>query len=169
MKKFYILTLISFLLLLPKLLLKTNYIDDFLDDFDIKYERNLKKYLKKYLISNNLFNNERIVEIGEMRKIFLDVMLEGASIDEIDNNTKEIYEELAKIFLQKYYKENEEIRGKDIYDLININEITQKFYELNGEVPLYDDDIEITMDDDDDDDDNKKKDSDDYDYDYMDL
>ena len=169
MKKFYILTLISFLLLLPKLLLKTNYIDDFLDDFDIKYERNLKKYLKKYLISNNLFNNERIVEIGEMRKIFLDVMLEGASIDEIDNNTKEIYEELAKIFLQKYYKENEEIRGKDIYDLININEIKQKFYELNGEVPLYDDDIEITMDDDDDDDDNKKKDSDDYDYDYMDL
>ena len=164
MKKLYILTLISFLLLLPKLLLKTNYIDDFLDDFDIKYERNLKKYLKKYLKSNNLFNNERLIEIDEMRKIFLDVILEGAPIDEIDNNTKEIYEELAKIFLQKYYKENNEIRGKDLYDLINIKEITQKFYELNGEVPLYDDDIEDIMDDDDDDDDsNNNKDPDDYD------
>ena len=163
MKNFYLLTLISFLLLLPIFLFKTNYIDDFLDDFDIKYERNLKKYLKKYLISNNLFNNERLVEIGEMRKIFLDVMLEGASLDEIDNNSKEIYEELAKIFLQKYYKENNEIRGKDLYDLINISEIIQKFYELNGEVPLYDDDIEDIMDDDDDDD-NKNKDSDDYDY-----
>ena len=68
------------------------------------------------------------------------MMLEGASIDKVDEYTREINLELARIFVEKYYKKRKEIRGKDIYDLININEITQKYYQLNGEIPIYDDD-----------------------------
>ena len=68
------------------------------------------------------------------------MMLEGSSIDEVDDYTQDITKELANIFIKKYYKKKKEIRGKDIYDLININEITQKYYQLNGEIPIYDDD-----------------------------
>ena len=75
-----------------------------------------------------------------MRKIFIDIMLRGASIDEVDDYTREMNEELARIFLKKYYKKRKEIRGKDIYGLINLNEIEQKYYQLNGEIPFFDED-----------------------------
>ena len=150
MYKLHFLTFNLFLLLLPKYLFRTNYIDDFLDDFDIKYEKNLKKNLKKYLNQNKLLDNDRLVEPDEMRKILIDVLLDGEPIDEFDNFTKEIYEELTKIFIEKYYKDKKKIRGKDVYDLINMNEIIEKFYELNGEMPIYDDYEDLMIDDDDD-------------------
>ena len=165
MNRIYLLLILNiFLLLIPIFISKSNYIDNFLEDFDIKYEKTLKKFLKKYLIKNDLFGNNRLIEPKELKKIFLDVMLEGAPIDEIDNYTKEIYENLAKMFIEKYYKEKIKIRGKDIYDLININEIINKFYELNGEIPLYDNYEDIVNDDDLDDD--EHDDSDDIDNDY---
>ena len=159
---------IILLYILPLLFSKSNYIDDFLEDFDIKYENTLKKYLKKYLKKNNLFDADKIIEPEELKKIFIDVMLEEAPLDEIDNNTKEIYEELGRIFIDKYYKNKKVIKGKDIYDLFNIKEITQKFYELNGEIPIYDDDYEDIIDDyDDDDKDDGDSDDDDYYDDYL--
>ena len=163
MNKFYIFIFIIFLYILPIVLSKTNYIDDFLDDIDIKHENSLKKYLKKYLKNKNLLESDKIIEPEYMKKIFIEVMLEGAPLDEIDAQTKEIYLELANIFIEKYYENKNDIRGKDIYDLINIKEISQKFYELNGEIPIYDNDYEDLLDDfDDDDDDDDKNDDDDF-------
>ena len=162
MNKFYIFIFIIFLYILPIVLSKTNYIDDFLDDIDIKHEISLKKYLKKYLKNKNLLESDKIIEPEYMKKIFIEVMLEGAPFDEIDDQTKEIYLELANIFIEKYYENKKDIRGKDIYNLINIKEISQKFYELNGEIPIYDNDYEDLLDDFDDDDDDDKNDDDDF-------
>ena len=166
MNKIYFLFIIQ--LLLSIFQCKSNYVDDFLDDYDLIYAKNLKKSLKKYLIKNNLFDNNRLVKPDEMKKIFFDVLLEGVSLEEIDDFTRHIYEELATIFIEKYYKERNQIKGKDIYELININEVMEKYYQLNGEMPLFDDDYDesIFIDDDDDDDDDDN--DDDYD-DYSDL
>ncbi len=166
MNKIYFLFIIQ--LLLSIFQCKSNYVDDFLDDYDLIYAKNLKKSLKKYLIKNNLFENNRLVKPEEMKKIFIDVLLEGVSLEEIDDFTRHIYEELATIFIEKYYKERNQIKGKDIYELININEVMEKYYQLNGEMPLFDDDYDesIFIDDDDDDDDDDN--DDDYD-DYADL
>ena len=166
MNKIYFLFIIQLLLSLFQC--KSNYVDDFLDDYDLIYAKNLKKSLKKYLIKNNLFENNRLVKPEEMKKIFIDVLLEGVSLEEIDDFTRHIYEELATIFIEKYYKERNQIKGKDIYELININEVMEKYYQLNGEMPLFDDDYDesIFIDDDDDDDDDDN--DDDYD-DYADL
>ena len=47
-----------------------------------------------------------------------------------DNKFKDTFEKLADFFINKYYKEKKEIRGKDIYDLIGITEISLKFEEF---------------------------------------
>ena len=138
MKKIYIL-IYAFTLLISSQSIN-DYIDDLIENYDLRYEESLKNHLKKYLIEHNLYESEKLVEPDELRKIFINMMYEGASIDEVDDFTKDMNEELARIFIKKYYKRKKEIRGKDIYDLININEIMQKYYQLNGEMPIYDED-----------------------------
>ena len=73
-----------------------------------------------------------------MKKIFIDIMEQGVSKEEINDNIKYINEELANVFVNKYYKKRKEIKGKDIIDLININDINQKYYQLIGEIPFFD-------------------------------
>ena len=67
-------------------------------------------------------------------------MLEGTSPSDLEENTLMAYNELADIFIEKYYKEKKFIMGKDLINIINIKELTQKYYELNGESPIYNDD-----------------------------
>ena len=67
-------------------------------------------------------------------------MLEGLSPSEIEENILMLYKELADIFIEKYNKEKKDIKGKDLINIINIKELMQKYYELNGESPIYDDD-----------------------------
>ena len=67
-------------------------------------------------------------------------MLEGISPNEIDENIITMYKELSNIYTEKILKEKKEIKGKDIKDIINIKDLMQKYYELNGESPIYDDD-----------------------------
>ena len=119
---------------------ETNLIDDVLDDFDIKYEEYLKKFFFNYLESNNLISSEKLITEDEMRKIIIDIMLEGLSPNEIEENILMLYKELAGILIEKYYKEKKEIKGKDLINTIDIKELLQKYYELNGESPIYDDD-----------------------------
>ena len=119
---------------------KNDDIDDLIENYDLKYEEYLKNFIKNYLKENDLLENERLIGPGEMKKIFIDIMMEGISIDDVDEYTKEMNEELARIFIPKYYSKKKEIRGKDIYDLIDINEIKQKYYQLNGEIPFIEDD-----------------------------
>ena len=119
---------------------KTNLIDDALDDYDIKYEEYLKKFFLNYLNNNNLISSDKLITENEMKKIIVDIMLEGLSPSEIEENILMLYKELADIFIEKYYKEKKDIKGKDLINIINIKELMQKYYELNGESPIYDDD-----------------------------
>ena len=93
-----------------------------------KNDEEFQKYLKQYLIDKNLFDSEEPVKPEEMKKIFIDVITEG----EYESN-KEFYEgifnELADYFVNSYYVNRKEIKGKQIYDLIDINQIYEK-YEL---------------------------------------
>ena len=121
--------LIIILLYIIDINCKTNLVDDVLDDYDIKYEEYLKKFFLNYLNNNNLISSDKLITENEMKKIIVDIMLEGLSPSEIEENILMLYKELADIFIEKYYKEK-----------INIKELMQKYYELNGESPIYDDD-----------------------------
>ena len=120
-------------------------IDEMIKNYDIKYEESQRIFAKEYLINKNLFDNDRLIGQGELRKILIDIILKGGSLSDLDDEGKFIYEELARIFAQKYYKRKKEIRGKDIYNLIDINEINKKYYQLNGEIPIFDEDEELNF------------------------
>ena len=86
--------------------------------------------LKDYLEDNNLWKSERVIQPDELRKIFIDIIMDGD--DSKEGKLKESFDKLCDYFIDKYYKEKKEIRGKDIYDLIGITEISLKFQELFG-------------------------------------
>ena len=111
-----------------------NIFDDELD-LNLKYEESLRSYIKTYLIKHKLIESDRSIKKEEMKKIFIDIMEQGASEEEINDNMKYINEELANIFVNKYYKKRKEIKGKD---KINVNDINQKYYQLIGEIPFFD-------------------------------
>ena len=119
---------------------RDNLIDDVLDDYDLKYEEHLKHFFLNYLDSNNLIKSEQIMTQNEIKKIIVDIMLEGLSSDEIEGSILSMYQELSEIYLEKIIKEKKEIKGKDLINIINIKELMKLYYELNGESPIYDDD-----------------------------
>ena len=125
---------------------KTNLVDDVLDDYDIKYEEYLKNFFLNYLENNDLISSDKLVTEEDMKKIIIDIMLEGLSPNEVEENILTLYKDLADILIQKYYKEKKEIKGKDLINIINIKELMQTYYELNCESPIYDDDYIFTDD-----------------------
>ena len=64
---------------------------------------------------------------------------------------KEIYEQLADYFIEKYYTKKKEIRGKDIFKLFNFNEISLKLNELIQANPYYGEEDDDKLKDDEDD------------------
>ena len=128
-----------FFILFSILLKSKGNSDNILDDeFDLnlKYEESLRNFIKTYLTKHKLIESDRTIKQEEMKKIFIDILEQGVS--EINDNIKYINEELVNIFVNKYYKKRKEIKGKDIIGLININEINQKYYQLIGEIPFFD-------------------------------
>ena len=141
MSKINIILIIFILFLNVHLITNKAYsIDDYLDNIDIKYEEYLKKFFLNYLKNNNLISSEQFIQKNEMKKIIVDILLEGTSSSDIEENTLMAYNELADIFIEKYYKKKKFIKGKDLINIINIKELIQKYYELNGESPIYADD-----------------------------
>ena len=138
--------LILLLLYIIDINCKTNLVDDVLDDYDIKYEEYLKNFFLNYLENNDLISSDKLVTEEDMKKIIIDIMLEGLSPNEVEENILTLYKDLADILIQKYYKEKKEIKGKDLINIINIKELMQTYYELNGESPIYDDDYIFTDD-----------------------
>ena len=138
--------LILLLLYIIDINCKTNLVDDVLDDYDIKYEEYLKNFFMNYLENNDLISSDKLVTEDDMKKIIIDIMLEGLSPNEVEENILTLYKDLADILIQKYYKEKKEIKGKDLINIINIKELMQTYYELNGESPIYDDDYIFTDD-----------------------
>lgn len=138
--------LIIILLYITDINCKTNLVDDVLDDYDIKYQEYLKNFFLNYLENNDLISSDKLVTEDDMKKIIIDIMLEGLSPNEVEENILTLYKDLADILIQKYYKEKKEIKGKDLINIINIKELMQTYYELNGESPIYDDDYIFTDD-----------------------
>ena len=107
-------------------------------------EQYFKEIVKEYLEEKKLWKSDKLIQPSELRKIFLDIITDGE--ESSDPKFKEAFEKLADFFIDKYYKDKKEIRGKDIYDLIGIIEISLKLAEF------IDDKSEYKDDDDDDDD-----------------
>ena len=145
MKQKFILFIIIFLLI--SLIIKCQGNDDDNDDLNDFPEEGLmddedfgdfKESLKEYLIANKLYDSNKLLEPNELKVIFFEIIAEG-EIDRSPPYLINIFQKLADFFVEKYYNEKKQIRGKDIYDLININEITKKFEEIAAENPLFDD------------------------------
>ena len=109
------------------------------DDYDPSKDIEIfQESLKKYLTANDLINSDRLIEREEMKKIFLEIILEQ-DVESLPDYLRGIIDFLTKHFLDKYYKKKKnKIRGKDIYDLIDITAISRKFQQLTGN-PDYDD------------------------------
>ena len=107
-----------------------------LDYDELDADRYFKDSLKEYLEENKLIDSERIIQPDELKKIFLDVITDGDPDSSLDYIQK-MFEELADHFINLYYKERKTIRGKDIYDLFDINPISHKFEELMGNSPYF--------------------------------
>ena len=97
------------------------------------YERqfDFKESLKQYLTEEKLINSERIIERKEMEKIFIDILTEKDA-SYIPEFLKKILDKLSVYFLDKYYKKKKIIRGKDLYQLINMEEISTKFQQISS-------------------------------------
>ena len=104
---------------------------DYDDGYGVDY---FKESVKQYLVDRNLFDSEELVQPEEMKKIFLEIITEG----DYESSTEYfggIFNELADFFVNSYYINKKEIKGKEIYDLIDINQISQKFEEMMGDNP----------------------------------
>ena len=81
--------------------------------------------LREYLVENKLLNSERVIKPKEMKTKILEIMEHTDPDGYYD--FYEIFNKLTKYFVDRFYKQKKEIRGKDIFDLIKIDEITEKF------------------------------------------
>ena len=66
-----------------------------------------------------------------MKKIFLEVVTEGDCESSLEYFGG-IFNELADYFVDSYFVISKEIKWKEIYDLININHISDKFEQMLG-------------------------------------
>ena len=102
------------------------------NDYDDGYSEDyFKESLKKYLVERNLFESEEPVSKEQMKKIFLEVITEG-DYESSSEYFSGIFNELADYFVDSYFVNRKEIKGKEIYNLININHISDKFEQMLG-------------------------------------
>ena len=106
------------------------------DNENYEGDHYFKKSLKEYLIEKKLFDSERPVQRDEMKKIFIDVVTDREP-DSIPDYLNGIFEDLTEYFVNTYYKDRKEIKGKQLYDLIDINEISSRFDQMTGNNPYY--------------------------------
>ena len=119
-----------FSLILTESITEEDNLEDFYyDNYD--GEQYFKEIVKDYLIEKNLWKSEKLIQPEELRKIFIDIIMDGE--DYKKGKLKDAFDKLADYFIDKYYKDKKEIRGKDIYDLIGVTEISLKFEELVGD------------------------------------
>ena len=95
-----------------------------------------KESAKEYLIEHTLYDSDKVIKPEEMKIIFLGVITEGEP-DGSPDYMGGLFGSLADYFVKKYYKDKKEIRGKDLYDLFDMNEISKKFEELMADNPLF--------------------------------
>ena len=112
------------------------------DDYDDEEEEDsyapFRKTLRKYLKRNKLFKSSRLVEPVELKRIFLDVVGDGG-VQGTPKRVVEVFDKLADFFVDKYYEEKKQIKGKEVYKLFNFGDISMKLGELMREMPPEDD------------------------------
>ena len=59
----------------------------------------------------------------------MDVITEGSE-ETLGDYFQKLFNELADYFVDSYFKNRKEIKGKEIYDLIDIKPITDKFVQM---------------------------------------
>ena len=107
------------------------------NDYDDGYSEDyFKESLKNYLVERNLFESEEPVSKEQMKKIFLEVITEG-DYESSSEYFGGLFNELADYFVDSYFVNRKEIKGKEIYDLININHISDKFEQMLGNNPHF--------------------------------
>ena len=89
-----------------------------------------------------------------MKKVLYEVISEGDP-DKNSEGVNKIFQQLAERFTDVYYNDKKQIRGKDIYGLINIDQIWERFddyLDLNSSSNFdpFDDDENDDLDDDND-------------------
>ena len=96
---------------------------------DLNRNNYFKEALKEYLIEHNLYNNDKLIQPNDIKTIFLNVFT-GQSKDSLPEEIVETFDKLSNYFINIYFKDRKEIRGKEFYDLVDINEIFIKMEEL---------------------------------------
>ena len=122
-----LISLSLFSLIFSEIIQDEEYVENYIypnDDGDQYFN----EILKDYLLEKKLFKSDKILQADEIRKIFFDIITDGEGYK--DDKLKIAFDNLIDYFIDKYYKEKKVIRGKDVYDLFNITEITFKFEEL---------------------------------------
>ena len=111
----------------------SNIESDYDDGYGYDY---FKDNLKQYLIQRKLFDSEEPVQKKELKEIFLDVITEGNE-ESLGEYFQKLFNELADYFVDSYFVNRKEIKGKEIYDLIDINQISERFEQMMGDNPYY--------------------------------
>ena len=93
-------------------------------------EKYFKKALTEFLVKHKLINSTRIIKQKEMKKIFMDIMAYTDPDGYYDFEF--LFKDAMKYFVDLYYRKYKEIRGKDIINLIDLNEISKKINEISG-------------------------------------
>ena len=125
------------------------------DDYDLNddnYFDNFNETLKNYLVDNGYYESDRLIDPPELKKIIYDVISEGDP-DKNSESVRKIFQQLAERFTDVYYNDKKQIRGKDIYGLINISDIWDRFddyidYNISGKYDFDDDDEDDDLDND---------------------
>ena len=128
-----------------------HYDDEEEDDYDEDdgYET-FRKSLREYLTDNKLIDSDKLIKPKKLKKIFLETVGD-TDVEGIPQKIKDIYDQLADYFIEKYYTKKKEIKGKDIFKLFNFNEISMKLNELIQANPYYGEEDDDKLKDDEDD------------------
>ena len=116
-------------------------------NYDDQIEEMFKMTIKEYLITNNIYGNETLEITPEyMRKIFLGAMTAG-NINNIPEEYIKPLEDSATEFIEEQYnkKNRTVIKGSEVIDLFDINEIAAKFSEILEKQGFYDVDGAINV------------------------
>ena len=148
-KKYLILLIIKIIFVLCEN--NSDQIFDYETEIDYeKQEESFRTTLKEYLTVNKLYGNETAeVSPERMRKIFIDAMT-GGDLDNIPDKYIPPIEQLTEEFIDEQYNQKNRtvIKGSEVFDLLDINIIANRYNNLLEKLGLYDDEIDEDADDD---------------------
>ena len=120
-------------------------------DYEAQGEEMFKISLKEYLTINNIYGNETLEITPEhMKKIFIGVMT-GDDVHNIPEEYKMPFKQLIAEFINEQYNQNNRtvIKGSEVYNLLNIKNIADKFNAILEKEGFYnstDEDNNINID-----------------------